>query len=135
MRRPVRSEIRLSAHHSWKLRTWSSASEVSGASSASTRLRMDVLRPRLGCLVTSGPLNDRASHKEKGPPGVQRALDGPGIPLSRAGVILGRYEVNPAVVVSTPENGVYLVVCCPRRANLTRPEIIMAVGGVKPEAT
>src|SRR5215472_3014873 len=36
IRLPVRSLMRLSRHHSWKVRTWSSASEVNGASSAST---------------------------------------------------------------------------------------------------
>ena len=72
MRRPVRSLIRFSRHHSTKLKTWSSASEVSGASSASTRRAIGVFVPRrfcLGCLATSGFLNDRASHKKgKGPP-------------------------------------------------------------------
>ena len=54
MRRPVRGEIPLSAHHSAKFRTRSSANDVSAASSASARCRGGVLRPRfLGCLVTS----------------------------------------------------------------------------------
>jgi len=66
IRRPVRSLIRLRAHHSWKVRTWSSARLVSGASSASTRLRMGVFCPRfcLGCF-TSGPHDDRASRKKE----------------------------------------------------------------------
>src|SRR5262249_36130647 len=51
IRLPVRSLIRLSWHHSTKVKTWSSARLVSGASSASTRLRMGVFCPRLNCLL------------------------------------------------------------------------------------
>jgi hypothetical protein len=82
MRRPVRSLTRFRRHHSWKLSTWSSVSDMSGASSASARLRMVVFGLRLECLLLKSgpPMTGRAAKKKARP--ALCALDGPGIPIS-----------------------------------------------------
>jgi hypothetical protein len=132
----------LRRHHSWKPRTWSSASDVSGASSASIRRAIGVFVPRfcLGCLATSGPspLDDRASRKKKkGPPGASRLRRTHGIP-SRGGyssdhAVAGNCSVGSRLSRVLPDTGT------PSPAEvqtlLLRPaELTMAASGIKMRA-